>query len=144
MFHHQLLNVYMCCRRTSYLCSLTFATRLNEPGNILWALLPYAQLPASLPTLQQVFNRSSNISAVLPGAVATGSLASTDTNTTVAGVGSDTVFVLVLAARDAAKAADGSPQPNYMPMLTQLALTAPDVTPPVFTGKLLCNGCCLS
>lgn len=50
-------------------------------------------------------------------------------NTTVVGLASQTQYMLVLAARDAA-----APVPNAIRTLVLLQLSAPDVKPPVFTG----------
>jgi len=50
-------------------------------------------------------------------------------NAAVPGLASETVYTLVLAARDAA------PQANYIPAVVLLQLAAPDVRPPVFISK---------
>eukprot|EP00882_Tetradesmus_deserticola_P023451 GHRQ01025518.1.p1 GENE.GHRQ01025518.1~~GHRQ01025518.1.p1 ORF type:complete len:118 (+),score=36.36 GHRQ01025518.1:526-879(+) len=77
----------------------------------------------TLLTPQQLLSASSNVSGLARGRMST-----VNASTTAADLPSQTAYVLVLAARDAA------PVPNYMLQATQLQLTAPDVTPPTFTG----------
>lgn len=114
-----------------------FSTHLSEPGEVVWALVANDSLPATLPTPQQLFNSIENVKAVLPGAIAAGNIAAVDANSSAAELASDTLYVLFLAARDAATAADGTATPNYMPRLSQLTLTAPDVTPPEFSSRFI-------
>jgi hypothetical protein len=79
---------------------------------------------------------ATNLSALLPlaGRAPTGAIqvprAGAGGNTTLPGLPSETNYTLLLAARDVTQ-----PSPNYLPRLQALALAAPDVTPPVFTGE---------
>lgn len=135
-----------CCpvrARLSTLCSLTFSSALSEPGTIAWALLPADQLPPELPAPQQLLaSGGSNVTDAFPAGAVTASDALTlnDTaaiNTTISGLASQARFVLLLAARDAA------PTPNLLPSLRSLALTSPDITPPVFTSERAVRGSCM-
>lgn len=130
--------------RTSFTCVLAFDSQLDEPGSISWLLVPDAALPPhGLPDPQQLAAAVSggNLTGLglLSGAgsnAPTGSIAvaaaDMSVNTTVTGLQSETAYTLLLAARDAAAQA-----PNFMPQLRQLALVAPDVKPPAFTGAAL-------
>jgi hypothetical protein len=110
--------------RTTFVCSLTFSTILSEPGEVAWMLLPAAGLNSTLLTSEQLMAGSSNLTGLAHGAIGT-----VNASTTAPDLPDQTVYVLVLAARDAA------PVPNYVLQPVQLQLTAPDVTPPNFTGK---------
>lgn len=111
------------------MCSLTSSTSLDEAGVVAWVLMRNSSRPATLPTPQQLLAAGSNITGLVPGTLASGSISTAMANTTVPGLASQTVYVLLLAARDAA------PQPNYQSQLALLMLTAPDVTPPVFKSE---------
>jgi hypothetical protein len=78
---------------------------------------------STLLTSQQLLSASSNLTGVAHGMIST-----VNASTTATDLPSQTAYVLVLAARDAA------PVPNYVLQPVQLQLTAPDVTPPNFTG----------
>lgn len=86
-------------------------------------LLPAAGSNTTLLTPQQLLSASSSLAGVAHGMINT-----VNASTTAADLPSQTAYVLVLAARDAA------PVPNYVQQPIQLQLPAPDVTPPTFTG----------
>jgi hypothetical protein len=90
-------------------------------------LLPAAGMNTTLRTPKELLSASSNLEGVAHGMIST-----VNASTTATDLPSQTAYVLVLAARDAA------PVPNYVPQPVQLQLVAPDVTPPTFTGA-----CCL-
>jgi hypothetical protein len=120
--------------RTSFLCSLSFTTQLNEPGNVAWVLplASNARLP-DLPGPVELLGASDGSQFFVAGATPTGTMqmptSAVRENATVTGLASETRYTLLLSAKDAA------PVANYVPSLVLLNLTAPDVRPPVFTGK---------
>lgn len=113
---------------------MTFSASLNEPGSISWALplasnASHSQLPSSVQLLSAADPSQFFQTGRTPTGTAQVQAALAAANATVTGLASETLFTLVLAARDAA------PQANYVPAVVLLQLAAPDVRPPVFTSE---------
>jgi hypothetical protein len=119
--------------RSTFLCSLKFSTSLSEPGSIVW-VLPLATNTSRLPTPSQLQLATDASLFFLAGSTPYGPMqfpaAGAWANATVTGLASDTQYTMVVSAKDVA------PQANYVPSLVLLQLTAPDVRPPLFTGRL--------
>jgi hypothetical protein len=126
--------------RTSFLCSISFTTQLNEPGSVAWALpLSTNASVAALPSPVQLLDASNGSQFFVPGTTPVGSMqmpaATVVGNATVTGLASETRYTLAMSAKDAA------PLENYISSLVLLNLTAPDVRPPLFTGKWRPTAC---
>lgn len=120
--------------RTGFLCSISFTTQLNEPGSVAWVLpLSSNASVGDLPGPVHLLDAADGSQFFVPGTTPAGTMqmpTSTEVeNATIAGLASETRYTLLMSAKDAA------PVANYIPSLVLLNLTAPDVHPPVFTGK---------
>lgn len=138
--------------RSNFTCSLAFQAAISEPGFAYWALLllppaatasapPQAAVLPAPADLLAAAAAGANLSVLFPNttimasgelpfaAISSSAPASLTLDASAMNLRSQRSYLLVAAARDAA-----APAPNVAPVLSQLPLVSPDVTPPAFTG----------
>jgi hypothetical protein len=120
------------CSRDAFLCNVTLAVTLSEPGVVSLVVLANATLPANASNATAAKLLGSSAAELFPGArLAAANVTIAAGGSTVSaifpGLDSQSAFTVLAAAVDAAG--------NVNATVAALAFATPDVTPPAFLGS---------